>query len=571
MVSVAILCGGGNHAAAVYKQIARKHKTVVIWNDTKFLHPSLSYLPQFDPQTNYHVFSTCDILYCYIAVSSGSLRMKRLQTIHDIFKSYKTLSVIYPSLIHRTATMSPTAKIEEGCFIGPYATVSKNVHINRFCLISSATLIECDCVLESFVTLHTGAMLCGGARVLSLGAHGASSFISEGFQAELCPDLRSGAVIDNDVRERCQTSKQVVQPVLRKYDQKIKWCCSKPYSSERVLRYLQPSLEKGHLTNDGPLQIGLSVKLKKLVGSKKEILLTCNGTAALHALVAGLSLKEDRVLRWVTQAFTFPSSIQGPLSKSIVCDIDPILGGPCMVFLNKNISCFDGIIVTNVFGFQVDVKNYEEWCNNNRKLLVFDNAATPLGFLEDCRSIHDIGNGAIISLHETKPIGRGEGGAVISSRDVSLFVHQAMNFGYNVAKQIRMPNRTSSNWRMSDIAAAAICDHLDTIFIDNWKQKLRDLAQFATEVLAKKELSLAFPLTYPTILSCLFVQLKNKNGSLICQKLNSQGIEAKQYYTPLIPREQAPVAWNLLDSTICLPFHVDVTRDDIRRMIELLD
>ena len=50
-----------------------------------------------------------------------------------------------------------------------------------------------------------------------------------------------------------------------------------------------------------------------------------------------------------------------------------------------------------------------------------------------------IGDGSIISLHETKPIGRGEGGAVFVSSDMAPFVHKALNFGYDI------PNGTNSS------------------------------------------------------------------------------------------------------------------------------
>ena len=43
-----------------------------------------------------------------------------------------------------------------------------------------------------------------------------------------------------------------------------------------------------------------------------------------------------------------------------------------------------------------------------------------------------IGDGSIISLHETKPLGRGEGGAVFVSAEMVPFVHKALNFGYDI-------------------------------------------------------------------------------------------------------------------------------------------
>lgn len=203
--------------------------------------------------------------------------------------------------------------------------------------------------------------------------------------------------------------------------------------------------------------------------------------------------------------------------------------------------------------------------------MVFDNAASPLGFIEDGRSIHDVGDGSFISLHETKPFGCGEGGAVFVSRELYPFVHQAMNFGYDIPSQVRAPSRLASNWRMSDIAAAAICDHFDNISSAKWEERHQELTRFAVEQLRRAGKELALPVRYPTVLSCLFIKLESDtNAKGTCRRLNSHGIEAKHYYEPLVPKSEAPESWKLFDSTICLPFHLDLTREKVQLMIDFI-
>eukprot|EP00953_Heterococcus_sp_UTEX-ZZ885_P000825 967-Heterococcus_DN1.PRE.1 len=175
--------------------------------------------------------------------------------------------------------------------------------------------------------------------------------------------------------------------------------------------------------------------------------------------------------------------------------MDDVSGGPCRVALNRVCDDIDGIIVTNIFGVACDVLWYEQWCQQHNKLLLFDNAATAIGYAADGRCIHDIGNGSIISLHETKPIGRGEGGAVIVDSEVQQHVMCAMNFGFSAATGVRLGHRGCSNWRMSDIAAAAICDHLDTVINDNWVQRCSNLARFAQQELQNRGLNAKLNIT----------------------------------------------------------------------------
>jgi hypothetical protein len=94
---------------------------------------------------------------------------------------------------------------------------------------------------------------------------------------------------------------------------RIRWCPTKAFSPDKFMSYLQTSLESRKLTNGGPLQAVLAARVQTLTGCQNSVIPAASGTAALHALCAGWSLKLGRDLRWVTQAFTFPPATQGPL------------------------------------------------------------------------------------------------------------------------------------------------------------------------------------------------------------------------------------------------------------------
>jgi dTDP-4-amino-4,6-dideoxygalactose transaminase len=355
-------------------------------------------------------------------------------------------------------------------------------------------------------------------------------------------------------------------------DTPVLWNHRKQFSQDRFMRYLQKSLDQGKLSNDGPLQAVLGAKVKAAVRSVNDVLLACNGTAALHALCIGLNLKYQKEIRWITQAFTFSSCINGSLAACQIADVDPEHFGPSFAYLENHVDEFDGIIVTNVFGLQTNLLKYQDWCDRHDKLLIQDNAASPIGFVENTKHtcIHDLGDGAIVSFHETKPFGRAEGGAIFARNDVLTFVHQAMNFGFNIPANIRRPHRACSNWRMSDVAAAAICDHLDFMESNDWEERLQDLTKFAESCLESNGLQLAFPVQYPTILSCLFIRLNEGNTpEKALRRLFSHNIEAKHLYVPLCGRNDAPEAWKLFDSTICLPFHLEISRSQLRRIIQV--
>jgi len=332
---------------------------------------------------------------------------------------------------------------------------------------------------------------------------------------------------------------------------RVRWCPRKPFNAARFTDYLAASLAAGQLTNGGPLQQVLAAKLAALTGTSRGVIPAASGTAALHALAAGWALRKGRPLRWATQAFTFPTSFQGPFAEAVVLDLDPTHWGPSLEGLASCHDTIDGVVITNVFGHQADVAAYEAWCAAHGKLLLLDNAATALGRLPDGRCVHDAGDGAIISLHETKPIGRGEGGAVIAPAAVAGEVVRAMNFGFDVAAGARVGDRLASNYRMSDIAAAAALDRLDTISSSGWADTLIGLADHADRRLAEAGLATHLPLPAGSVPACLFVKLPNGVcGDRVCSalcSLPSGTVEAKQYYRPLVDRAAAPVAWRVFD------------------------
>lgn len=369
---------------------------------------------------------------------------------------------------------------------------------------------------------------------------------------------------------------QEVEPIDPSGKAFIRWCPRKHFSFIRFQELLKESISCNKLTNGGPLQRKLSDILKAFTGSKCAILPACSGTGALHCLCAAHSIKSKRKLTWATQAFTFPPSIQGILSESIVVDMDPETFGISLACLDIIREEIDGVIVTNLFGtMSTNLTDVVRWCRSNGKLIVFDNAATPVGFVHSS-SLHDLSDGSIISLHETKPLGRGEGGALIVPESLYAFVYEAMNFGFQndpAGGVCRVGNRYGSNFRCSDIAAAAIISHIENIQKQKWIDTIKRLKKHSIDLMGKYGYSL---IGEPTdFLPCLPVRIEglerlNMSDVLHQLTLGSLCIEAKQYYRPLGSQKHCPQAWALFNSTICLPLHVDMSEDQVTLMFQKL-
>ena len=244
----------------------------------------------------------------------------------------------------------------------------------------------------------------------------------------------------------------------------ISWLARKTINWDQVQEILKPCEESNQYTNIGPVigKLETFIRTKFGISSEKAVIVTSNGTTALHALIAGINVSEGRELAYCTQSFTFPSSVQGPLINSKIIDIYE--NGGLDLFQLPKTNDYDGIIVTNVHGNVTDIDKYLYFCEENKKILIFDNAATGYTYYGGINSCN-YGTASIISFHHTKPFGFGEGGVIVVNREYEKSIRKVLNFGIdNTVGETALYHPFGSNYRMCDINAAFILSYLKDNF-----------------------------------------------------------------------------------------------------------
>jgi dTDP-4-amino-4,6-dideoxygalactose transaminase len=215
--------------------------------------------------------------------------------------------------------------------------------------------------------------------------------------------------------------------------------------------YLKPAQETNQFSNGGHATRVLETRAREMlkISDDKAIIATSSGTTALHAILYAMMRRNNSNMRVCTQDFTFPSNSQGPATGPIITDIDA----------NCNMNLYDEYahnygqiyIVTNCFGHVQDLDKVLMYAQEHKKIIIFDNAATPYTFTNGINTCN-LGHASYVSLHHTKHIGFGEGGLAIVDRHMEEATRVACNFGL-VEGQF---NERGSNFKMSEIAAAAI-------------------------------------------------------------------------------------------------------------------
>ena len=337
----------------------------------------------------------------------------------------------------------------------------------------------------------------------------------------------------------------------------VNWLNRKTPDFNRVQTLLDESVRKNHFTNSGPLSKRLEDLLREKleIEDSKIVRTAANGTAALHLLIEGMRLYHGKDLKFATHAWTFPSAVIGPLKDTQIVDLTSDFD----IDLDEVSDDVDGIIVTNPFGYLMDLDRHSRWAEKKNKILIYDNAASPLSYkkigkYEGLNSLN-FGEGSFISLHQTKLLGFGEGGLLVADKKYEEAIDRAMNFGFD---RERNWHPHSSNYRMSDISAAFIYDHVERNFtkITEHSALLEETFDEVCQHNGWKKM--------PNKAGdwCLLNSLVFFSSTTDIKNLDS--FEWKRYYKPLIDR---PNARKFFSEVICLPCHLDVSVYDLRSLM----
>lgn len=348
----------------------------------------------------------------------------------------------------------------------------------------------------------------------------------------------------------------------------IRWIGEKNIDLLYINTKILECLESRMFTNFGKNCIELEkfIHEKFLIDKDKSVILVSNGAMALNSLIGMYNTIYNKKLRWATQSFTFPCTIQGLLKdQSIVYDIDHKYYGIDLDELKNNLDEYDGIIITNCFGNCVNIKVYEDFCKKYDKILIFDNAATSYTFYEN-KNVLNYGDACIVSLHHTKPIGFGEGGFVVVDKSNEKIIKRIINFGYDTINK-HVCDLNASNYKMSEIQAIYIKSYLDTF--DIFHYKITSLFTYFKEkfkMMNFKTIKMFYNHSDDrrNLLSCISIIMETP---MTINYFLENGVEAKKYYYPLKNTKNSS---DLFSKIICLPLNYSLSTKDIDYYINIL-
>jgi len=303
-----------------------------------------------------------------------------------------------------------------------------------------------------------------------------------------------------------------------------------------------------HWANFGPVSELLESTIGNLIkiNQDKSVILCKSATQALHTLINMYEIKAERPLRWVISSFGFISTAIGTLSNAhiIDCDTKGILNIEQLKLLD--IKTWDAVLITNTFGLCNDIKKFIKYCYDNNKILLIDNA---MALLTETRK-NKQAPCEVISFHQTKPWGIGEGGcAIVNSEDIDLF-RSLLNFGIGHTGK---NNQHYINGKLSDFDSALILQRL--AHIQYWKNLYKLQEKRVHHIAIKCGLSPLSSCPENIIMGNLPFLLDHE---ISIDNLKNPWIVMHKYYKPL--SKNTPNANNIYNRIINIPCHPQISK-----------
>lgn len=319
------------------------------------------------------------------------------------------------------------------------------------------------------------------------------------------------------------------------------------------------------------------------VGVKYAVAVS-SGTAALHLIVKALNIGTgDEVL---VPSFTFVASVNVILyegAKPVFVDIEPETYNLDPQDVRRKITPRTrAIMVVDVFGHPAEWDDILKIADRYN-LKIIDDSCEALGAEYRGKKLGQFGDAAAFGFYPNKQMTTGEGGVIVTNNsDIAHSCRSMRNQGRGGIGAWLEHERLGFNYRMTEMSAALGVSQLRRI------EQLLAKRERVAEIYTKKLLGFDFvrpPVVRPYVRMSWFVYVVTLREGLhrrrVMEALAKQGIPTRGYFEPvhlqpyiramLDTREgQLPVTESSAQRTIALPFHGNVSEDEVDLVVEAL-
>lgn len=322
--------------------------------------------------------------------------------------------------------------------------------------------------------------------------------------------------------------------------------------------------------------------LARFVGVRHGVAVN-SGTSALHLIVKALGIGPgDEVL---VPSFTFAASVNAILYEGatpVFVDIEPDTGNIDPVDAERRITpSTKAIMPVDVFGHPCEWDDLLALDARN-DLKVIDDSCEALGARYKGRELGGFGNASAFAFYPNKQMTTGEGGIICTDDDELAAACRGMrNQGRSATGAWLEHERLGFNYRIDEMSAALGVSQLRRL--PTFLQKRKLVADRYARSLARLP-EIELPSVRRDVDMSWFVYVvklpEGCDRDAVIRGMERRGIPARGYFSPMhgqaylrqyAPAGGLPVTDALAKRTIALPFHNQLTSEEIEIVVETLE
>jgi len=344
---------------------------------------------------------------------------------------------------------------------------------------------------------------------------------------------------------------------------------------------LRPYLERidasRHYTNYGPLESEFRQRLAGHFGiGEGSLALAASGTAGLiGALLAVAGRATAAKPLCAMPSYTFVATAVAAAAcgyTPFLLDIDPVTWAfdPEALSGLAEASQIGAVIAVAPYGRRCDTEKWKQFRIDTKIPVVIDSAASFDSLPALTPEIP-----VVVSLHATKTLSSAEGGIILADNPV-LVDHclRALNFGFFDGRNSVGP---SINGKLSEYhAAVGLAD------LDGWEKKrqaFQNLARLYRQEARKQGIKNPIHADETRANPYVLYEAASTTGTAVLESLALDGIDTRRWYGGGLhtqtefagcPRVALPVTDDVAARVIGLPVAVDMTAEDVTRVISAI-
>lgn len=137
-----------------------------------------------------------------VIVSIGNCQTREM--IVNKIRANNPKETIFPTAIHPSAIISPSASIGEGTVVMQGAIIQTESKIGKHCIINTKASIDHECEIDDFVHIAPGCTLSGNVHIGKGTWVGVGTTIIQGIRIGKNCYIGAGSVITRDIPDGCK-------------------------------------------------------------------------------------------------------------------------------------------------------------------------------------------------------------------------------------------------------------------------------------------------------------------------------------------------------------------------------